>query len=106
MISTACSRSHSPTGVVARRLGGRSLRDATATRSLASHEDEDSATPRVQVAFGERERFADPQPGTPQHDNQPAEPHAVQAIVSGAHHRDDLLNCRRVRRVEKPFVPW
>jgi hypothetical protein len=58
----------------------------------------------IQIALGERERFADPQPGAPEHDDQPPKPDAVGAIAGGAHDGDDLLDRRRVRRVAEPFV--
>ena len=52
----------------------------------------------------ERERFGDPEPGAPEEDDQSTEPHALHAVPGGSHHRDDLLDARRIRRVAKTFV--
>jgi hypothetical protein len=46
--------------------------------------------PRIEVGLGERERLADPQASAPEHDDQPAQPEAVDAVTSVAHHADDL----------------
>ena len=47
---------------------------------------------RSRSLSAQRERFADPQPGAPQHDDQPPKPDAVGLITSGAHDGDDLLD--------------
>jgi hypothetical protein len=59
----------------------------------------DSAAVSVKIGLGERERFADPQPRAPQHHDHPAQPDSLMVLAGGAHHRDDLLHGRRVRRV-------
>jgi hypothetical protein len=64
--------------------------------------DEQRSSPCVEVAFGERERFLDAQPGAPQHDDDRAQPPAVAVLAGVAHHGDDLLNRRRVGRVRSP----
>ena len=61
--------------------------------------DKHRAARAVEVALLERERLADPQPGTPEQDDQRAESLAVGAVADGAHDRDDLLDGRRVCRV-------
>jgi hypothetical protein len=53
----------------------------------------------------EVERFADPQPGAPEQDDQGAESLSVGAIADGAHHGDDLLDGRRVGGVLLALVP-
>ena len=65
-----------------------------------------SSDPRraVQVGLGERERLADAQAGAPQHDDQPAQPAAVDAVAGVAHDGDDLLDRRWVRGVADPLV--
>jgi hypothetical protein len=50
------------------------------------------------------ERFADPQPGASQHDDQAAEPDSVGVITGSAHDGDDLLDGRGVRWISEPFV--
>jgi len=47
----------------------------------------------------ERERFADPQSGTPQQHNERSESMIVAAVTDRAHHGGDLLDRRRVGRV-------
>jgi hypothetical protein len=47
----------------------------------------------------------DPQPSTPEQHDQGAEPLPVGAIAGSTHHRDDLLNGRRVGRVVLALVP-
>jgi hypothetical protein len=46
----------------------------------------------------DRERFADPQSGTPQQHNQRSESVTVRAVTDRAHHSDDLLD-RGIGRV-------
>jgi hypothetical protein len=62
------------------------------------------AAARVQVGLGERERLVDAQAGSPQHDDQAAQPAAVHAVAGAAHDGHDLLDRRRVRRVAHPLV--
>ena len=38
---------------------------------------------RIQVSLGERERLVDPQAGSPQHDDQAAQPATVHAVSGG-----------------------
>jgi hypothetical protein len=61
--------------------------------------DENSAAGAVEVALLERERFADPHSGTPKQHNQRSESVAVGAVTNRAHHSDDLVDRRRIRRV-------
>jgi len=60
---------------------------------------------RVKIALGERERLRDPQPRSPQHDDQSAHPNALRAFPGAPHHRDDLLDTRRIRRIAKTLIP-
>jgi hypothetical protein len=72
--------------------------------------DQNRAALSVKVALAEGERFADPQSGAPKHDNHGAEPNTLTTVTSSAHHGDDLLHRRRVRRIPKPLLrgerPW
>jgi hypothetical protein len=52
--------------------------------------DQDRAPIAVKIAFGQRKGLADPQPGSPEHDDQAAQPYAVGVITGGAHHGNDL----------------
>ena len=52
----------------------------------------------------QRERLLHAQSATPQHDNQRPQPSAVAIIGCLAHHRDDLLDGRRVGGIELPLV--
>jgi hypothetical protein len=65
---------------------------------------EQRSAPRIQVGFGERERLVDPQAGAPEYDDQGAQPAPVDAVAGVAHHRDDLLDRRRIGRVADPLV--
>jgi hypothetical protein len=58
----------------------------------------------IEVDFGKRERFLDPQPGTPQDHDQAAQATAVRAVTGGAHDGDDLLDLRRIGRVAQTLV--
>jgi hypothetical protein len=51
-----------------------------------------------------RERFVDTKTGPPQHDDQPAQPPAVQIIAGDAHDRDDLLDGRRIGWLAQALV--
>jgi hypothetical protein len=57
--------------------------------------DKDRTATRVKIALLNRERFADPQRGAPQQDDQRAEPSTLSAISDHPHHFDDLLDGRR-----------
>src|SRR5215210_4327189 len=77
--------------------------DLAAAAALAAPHQQRAAA-RVQVGLGERERLADPQAGSPQHDDQAAQPAAVYAVARAAHHSDDLLDRGRIGRVAHPLV--
>jgi hypothetical protein len=68
--------------------------------------DEHCAAGSVEVAPLKRERFADPQSGAPQQDDQRAEPVTVGAVIDRAHDRDDLFDRRRICRVLLALVAW
>src|SRR4051812_4223977 len=74
---------------------------ATAPAFAASNGDRSAA--RVEIGPGEGERFADTQPGAPEHDDQAPEPLSVDRIAGGAHDRDDLLDGGRISRVAHTF---
>jgi hypothetical protein len=61
--------------------------------------DQERPSSRVEVGFGEVERFANAQPGPPQHDDQSADPVAPNAGTGLAHHGYDLFHSGRVGRV-------
>src|SRR4051812_42874356 len=75
---------------------------AAAAALAASHQQRSAA--RVEVGLGERERLADAQAGAPQHDDQAAQPAAVDTVARVAHHGDDLLDTRWVGGVTHPLV--
>src|SRR5829696_6755284 len=54
--------------------------DLAAAAALAAPHQQ-RATARVQVGLGERERLVDAQAGSPQHDDQAAQPAAVHAVA-------------------------
>lgn len=65
---------------------------------------EDRAARLVKVAFLERQRFADPQAGAPQHDDQSADAMAVRRRAGAAHDEHDLFDRRRVGGVAHALV--
>src|SRR4051812_35743941 len=77
--------------------------DFPAATALASA-DEDCAAAGVKVGLGERERFVDAQPGSPQHDDQSAHPQAVGRGAGLAHDGDYLLDGGRIRGIAAAFV--
>src|SRR5215217_8338519 len=62
--------------------------DLAAAAALAAAHQQRSAS------RGERERLVNAQAGAPQHDDQAAQPAAVDAVAGVAHHRDDFLDRR------------
>jgi hypothetical protein len=68
--------------------------------------DQHSASVWVQIGLGERERLADPQPGAPQHDDDPAQTQTIGSLARGVYHGADLLDGRWVGRVMQSLVPW
>jgi hypothetical protein len=50
----------------------------------------------VEVAFGEGERFLDPESGSPQDRDQSPEAQAVRSIAGGAHDGHNLFDLRRI----------
>jgi len=58
--------------------------------------NEQRTAPLVEGVLGERERFLDPEPGTPQHDDHRAQPPAVTIVGRVAHDRHDLIDSGRV----------
>ena len=75
-----------------------------ATLAAFAVADKHSPAASVQVGLGERERFSDPQPRSPQHDDQRAQTHAIGARARGTHHGDDLLDGGRVGWVAPALV--
>jgi hypothetical protein len=59
---------------------------------------------RIEVRFGQREPFLDPQSSAPQHDDQRAQPAAMAIVARLAHNRHDLIDRGRVGRVQATFV--
>jgi hypothetical protein len=77
--------------------------DLAAAATLAAPHQQRTAA-RIEVGLGERERLADPQPSAPQHDDQAAQPAAVDPVAGVAHHGDDLFDRRRIGGVAHPLV--
>jgi hypothetical protein len=65
---------------------------------------EQRPAPRIEVALAQRERLLDTEPGAPEHDDQRPQASAVAIAGSSAHHRDDLLDGRRVGGIQLPLV--
>lgn len=65
-----------------------------------------AGTGSVEITLAERERFADPQSGSPEENDRCTEPVAVWAITDGPHDRDDLLDGRWVGGIVLTFGSW
>jgi hypothetical protein len=76
--------------------------DLAALIALAVADEQRSAV-GIEVGFIKRERFADPQPGAPEHNDDAAQPDTVGTISGSAHHGDDLLDARWVRWIPNPL---
>jgi hypothetical protein len=72
--------------------------DLSALAALSTSDQYSAARP-VEVALLKRERFTDPQSGTPQQHNQRTKSVTVGAVADRAHHGDDLFDRRRIGRV-------
>lgn len=76
--------------------------------------DGDRLVCKVEVARLERERFADSQSGTPEHDEQRAQTHSgqlggqtgAQRLAARVQEHHKVLNCERMRRVGARFRCW
>ncbi|MHB8695788.1 MAG: hypothetical protein ACYDHH_31610 [Solirubrobacteraceae bacterium] len=68
--------------------------------------DQDRPALRVEVGLGQRQRFLNPKPGTPQHHDQRAEPTPVPVLPGLAHHANDLVDRWGIGWVALPFVRW
>jgi hypothetical protein len=64
----------------------------------------DRAARRVEVGLAQRERLRDPQAGTPEHNDQAADPDPIGILTGGPHHRDDLLDGGRIRWIPETLV--
>ena len=58
--------------------------DLAAASALAAT-DQHCAAALIEISLSERERLVDTQPGTPEHDDQAAQPAAVIAVTGDAH---------------------
>src|ERR687898_260862 len=92
-ISTACAW---------RSWWGAKRRRTPASR--ATRRSSERAAAGAQVGLCQGERLADAQPGAPEHDDQAAQPPAVDAVAGAAHHGHDLFDRGRVCGVADPFV--
>jgi hypothetical protein len=81
--------------------------DIAAPAALASSEQDRAS---VRIGLAECVRLADPQAGTPEHDDHAAEAEAVGIITRGLHDGDDLLDGRGSGGCRKPLLrggsPW
>ena len=77
--------------------------DFAAASALAAA-DEQRAAALIEVGLGERERFLNAQPSSPEGHDRAANPATVPAVSGGAHDSDDLLDFGRVGRVAHALV--
>lgn len=92
---------------IIRAQSTRTLTGVELNPSRRSHDtpDQNRSTLLLQFGLGQRERLVDPQPGPPQHNDQPVDAIAVPDVGSVPHYRDDLIDHRRVSRVALALVP-
>jgi hypothetical protein len=77
--------------------------DLAAATALAATDQHRSAT-LIEIGVGERERLVDPQPGTPQDHDQPAQSTAMGTVAGGAHDGDDLLDLGPIGRLAQTLI--
>jgi hypothetical protein len=58
----------------------------------------------IAIGFCQSQCLLNAQPGSPQNDDQAAKSPAVRVVAGRAHHRDDLLNLRRIGRIPNALV--
>jgi hypothetical protein len=75
---------------------------APLTALAAAHQDR--APHRVEVAFGQAEALADPQPSPPQDNDQATKPNAVDPVSGASHDSDDFLDARRIRWIAQTLI--
>ena len=66
--------------------------------------DQNRSPPLLEIGLNQRQRLVDPQPGTPEHHNQPVQAIAVPGVAGVAHHRNDFIDTQRVSRVTLTLV--
>jgi hypothetical protein len=77
--------------------------DLAASAAFAAP-DEHGAAALIEIAFGELERFPDPEPGPSQDYDEAAKAPAVGLVPGGAHDGDDLLDLWWVGGVAQTLV--
>ena len=87
-------------------LPGPSVHADLASAAAFASAHKDAASFWVQVALGKGERLADPQPGGPEQNDQRSSAPPGRMVPGAAHHRDDLPDRRRVRRIAPAFIAW
>ena len=66
--------------------------------------DKHGAGDAVEIAFGQREGLADPQLGSPEHDDERSDAQALRRLAGGAHDGHELFDGRRVGRIAAALV--
>ena len=72
------------------------------TAFTAAHEHRTAAA--IEIRLAERERLVDPEPGSPKHDDQRAQPPTINAVPRRSHDGDDLFDRRRVGGITDALV--
>jgi hypothetical protein len=78
--------------------------DLAATSALAATHEQ-RAAPVIEIAFGERQRFLDTQPGAPKDHDQAAQASPMCVVPGRAHDGDDLLDGRWIGGISETLVP-
>jgi len=78
----------------------------TSRRLSLSVPDEHGAAVGVEVGLVEHKRFADPQPGAPEHYDHAAQRQAVGTVSGSADDGDDLVHGRRFGWVPTTLIAW
>jgi hypothetical protein len=66
---------------------------------------EQRAAPVIEIAFGERQRFLDTQPGAPKDHDQATQASPMRVVPVRAHDGDDLLDLRWIGGIAETLVP-
>jgi hypothetical protein len=97
------SSAWSPFGGGARRCIGAAFAQME-TRAVLEELFGNATCRTREIAFGKPERFANPQTGSPQQDDERSGAEAVRRRAGTPHDRNDLLDGRRVGRIAQALV--
>jgi hypothetical protein len=82
-----------------RLLPGPAVHPDLSPTTALSRTDQNGAAVAVKIGLSQGKRLADPQPGTPEHDDHPTQPYALGRIAGSAHESRALRISRQARNL-------